>query len=140
MNRVQPVQEELPSQSLASDKPLFSVALPMPPSVNACWFNVKGIGRAKTKEYTAWIRAAQYLVLFKVAPIGTPVEIRLYLTFSKAARHCSDISNRIKPAEDLLVSSKVLEDDRAQIVRKVSVELDDSGVENTCRVEVWGYK
>lgn len=134
------VQEELPVVvSVASDKPLVTFALPMPPSVNACYRNVKMVGRVKTKEYLEWIKSCQWKVLFKSAPIGERVEIRIFLNFSKRAQSSSDIDNRIKPILDLFVASKILEDDRASIVRKVSVELAEILPQDTCFVEIRSY-
>lgn len=80
-----------------------------PPSLNNIYANVPGKGRVKSARYRTWQAAAGWDV--KAAKVGL-VEglVRLDLTVKKP-RNRSDISNRVKAVEDLLVNMGVLIDD-----------------------------
>lgn len=100
----------------------FTLQLPVPPSVNALYGNNKrgtGKGRYKTPAYRSWVAQADLWYLTQkrdVRPVTGPamVEIRLPLFVR------GDCSNRIKAAEDWLVSRQLTSDDRLN--RKVSIE------------------
>ena len=97
--------------------------LPTPPSVNALYRNVHGRGRAKTREYENWIKRADDLYLTQkrtIKPLTGPCEIAIRIPASTFG----DVSNRIKAAEDFLVSRGVTGDDKHN--RKVSIERDAS--------------
>ena len=80
-----------------------------PPSLNNIYANVPGKGRVKSSRYKTWRSAAGWDVkLAKVAKMGGPVLLDLTV---KKPRVRSDISNRIKAVEDLLVDMDVLVDD-----------------------------
>lgn len=96
---------------------MASYILTAPPGVNALYYNVPGIGRRKTREYTSWIKCALKELM---AQRARPVEgcAKISLSFPKS-RH--DIDARVKPSLDLLVRAGVLKDDAPKFVSDISV-------------------
>jgi len=87
-----------------------SFTMPVPPSVNQAFKNVRGRGRAKTKAYEDWLLYAyQCIRLQKVPPV--PGHIIVRIGFERESL-LSDVDNRIKLALDAIVSAGVIEDDR----------------------------
>lgn len=83
------------------------------PSVNALYRNVTGKGRVKTKRYKEWAMAAGWDVSQQTRGNAVKGPYELSLTISRAkARANSDLSNRVKGVEDLLVDHGVIEDDK----------------------------
>lgn len=120
----------------------FIVDLPLPPSNNALFVEaagrVRGSGRqrVKTPAYKGWLTDAGYLLNIAAARAG----VKLDVDDKKDARafpvnwgiwiradvdHQSDITNRIKATEDLLVSRKLTcgdqWDDRCTVERDRTV-------------------
>ena len=99
-----------------------TLRLPVPPSVNALYFNRKGgkgRGRIKTPAYRSWLAEADGWYLTQRRQVQCQsgklhIEIRL-----PPIR--GDATNRIKAAEDYLVSRGITGDDRHN--HKVSVEI-----------------
>ena len=99
-----------------------TIRLPTPPSVNDLFYNRKtgvGRGRIKTPAYRKWLAEADGWYLLQKRQVQCQVgrlniEIRLPLIRG-------DASNRIKAAEDYLVSRGITGDDRHN--HKVSVEI-----------------
>lgn len=98
--------------------------LPTPPSLNGIFRtagygkdNVKG--RIKTKDYQAWIKdcLTQILMIQKIKPVPGPVKLELFVG---GLRVNSDISNRIKAAEDALVEAKIIDGDDVRTVISVT--------------------
>jgi crossover junction endodeoxyribonuclease RusA len=98
---------------------VVTLELPYPPSVNAAYANRKfgkGRGRFKSKVYTDWLKEADAWFLKQKAEktIGAPIAgpYEAHMTFSRDKRRWnSDISNRIKVAEDFLKRGGLIEDD-----------------------------
>lgn len=98
---------------------MVTLFLPYPPSVNEAYANRKfgkGRGRFKSKKYTDWLKEADAWFLKQKAEktVGSPVvgPYEAHMTFSRDKRRWnSDISNRIKVAEDFLKRGKLIEDD-----------------------------
>ena len=85
------------------------IALPLPPSVNAMYRNVPGVGRVKTSDYKAWERKACAALTFASWDMpGRPYNVTLRFNVN----HQSDIDNRVKPVLDLLVKHKVIDGDQ----------------------------
>lgn len=85
-------------------------SLPMPPSVNALYKNVRGRGRAKTSRYLSWITEAGIeLNRQHVGTIAPPY--RVDYAVGRPDMRKRDVGNLEKPLSDLLVSMDVLEDD-----------------------------
>lgn len=102
---------------------MTALTLPMPPSVNALYFNRKsgtGRGRIKTPAYRKWAEAAGWQIIAQrperhVGPVSVSVEV-------EDAGPLADADNLLKALMDLLVSYKIIEADHRKIVRKVSIE------------------
>lgn len=96
--------------------------LPTPPSVNSLYYNRKGgkgRGRIKTPAYRKWLAEADgwYLTQKRqVQPQSGRLSIEIRLPSIRG-----DATNRIKAAEDYLVSRGITGDDRHN--HKVSVEI-----------------
>lgn len=90
--------------------PSIELTLPIPPSVNAMFRNVRGVGRVKSKAYLDWLGHAGW-VLRSQRPGAIKGRV-LVVVSAEQAGAASDIDNRIKALFDLLVSQGVIEDDR----------------------------
>lgn len=114
-----------------TDAPAMIVLrLPVPPSVNALFYNrsVRAgkngkhlTGRGITTQYRAWLKAADGWYMMQkraIKPVRGPCEIRIKIPPNKRA----DPSNKIKAAEDFLVSREITGDDRNN--HKISIEVD----------------
>lgn len=86
------------------------ITVPVPPSVNNYYAVVRGrkitsaAGRAWQRDAISGIRKQ----LKRIVPIKR--EVAIDATWFRA-RKAGDLSNRIKPAEDVLVKAGILEDD-----------------------------
>lgn len=88
------------------------------PSTNKLYANVRGIGRVKTKAYSAWIRTAlKELMVQRARPVEPPVSISLFLPETMRG----DLDGRCKAALDLLVRAEIIPDDNKKIVRSISM-------------------
>lgn len=87
----------------------ISLELPLPPSVNAMFRNVKGVGRVKTREYLDWAGHAGW-VLRSQNHGHMPGRVVILIS-AERPNAGADIDNRIKALFDLLVKHKVIEDD-----------------------------
>lgn len=100
-------------------KKLMMVSLPVPPSVNHLFANRKnGKGRIISREYAAWRQEAGYaLNLARPQPFGkAPVQVGIFIPDKTKG----DLDNRIKALLDLVVTHKVIDDDRQ--VKRISIE------------------
>ena len=107
--------------------------LPVPPSSNNMFFNT-GRGRAITPEYKAW-REEAGLMLRRQKPAAFVGRADLLIEIDeKACSASSDVTNRVKAVEDLLVAHGVLRDDSRKYVRAVTA----TWAENigACRVTI----
>lgn len=101
----------------------FRLDLPLPPSLNGMYRNVRGRGRVATEAFKKWkFDAGWEITLQDVVPIRVPYNLALYLPIKMRG----DIDNRIKGVSDILVVFGLIPDDRyAQVVsscRSVDVE------------------
>ena len=113
-----------------NDRLTCRLDLPAPPSVNALWRNVQGIGRARTPRYRAWATDAGWQLRAQRPPlISGPVEVPLAVGTPKRPR---DLDGYFKGVLDLLESGNVLTND-SQV--KILHGAFDAGVE-TGRVHV----
>lgn len=120
----------------------FLIDLPLPPSTNALFVEaagkVKGEGRqrVKTLAYKSWLRDAGYLLNAAAARAGVKLDVdekkeapafpvNWGIWIRADLDHHSDITNRIKATEDLLVGRKVTcgdqWDDRCTVERDRSI-------------------
>lgn len=93
--------------------------IPVPPSVNGMFANKaarggKPGGRFKTKEYKNWIAEAGWSIREQMTAEGCdPVPGRVLVVIGVERKSLqADIDNRCKAVLDLLVTQKVIEDDR----------------------------
>lgn len=92
----------------------------LPPSTNHLYFNAKHGGRVKTSAYDSWITYSGLSInRQKPQRINGPVQILIEAEDRHARR---DISNIVKPLEDLLVRMKVIHDDNAKHVRSITAK------------------
>lgn len=100
--------------------------LPLPPSVNNLYPTIRDrrtgkLRRIKSDEYKRWLdQADKWLTTQKrtLRKISGPCSILIRIPVSRA-----DASNRIKVAEDFLVSRELTDDDKHN--RRVTVEVDE---------------
>lgn len=83
--------------------------LPLPPSTNHLFENVRGYGRVKSKAYKQWIQEAGWeLAVQRAEHIAGWYELSIFLPASVRG----DIDNRAKALSDLLVKHAVIPDDK----------------------------
>lgn len=96
-----------------------AIHLPWPPSVNAMYRNGGYRGRSKSNSYKDWCNEAGWMLNSqKLTRFSGPVRIR-YTFGPKKGRY--DLSNFIKPIEDLLVTHRIISDDNASVIKRFTV-------------------
>ena len=119
----------------------LSFRLPMPPSINGAYANVRGRGRVATKTLRSWKAAAGASVQLALASIdqrpvfGGRVDVALRVPIPANGRN-RDGDNCLKATLDLLVSTGVIADDNWRRVRASSVEWVDDDLGGDCLVTV----
>lgn len=98
----------------------------VPPSTNGLFATNRKTGRRfKARQYVTWIKLSQAEIMMqRPAKHAGRVDILIRVPESQV-RASSDASNRIKAAEDLIVSMGVIQDDRKAFVRRSSAEFAD---------------
>ena len=99
-------------KDLLEMEPVLVLDLPMPPSVNDCYYNIPHGGRAKTKRYRTWIADCDAHILEsgqRISPIIPPYAVIYYI--DKPDKRKRDCANYEKPLSDYLVNRGMLEDD-----------------------------
>lgn len=87
----------------------MTLRLPLPPSVNAAYANIPGVGRIASKRLKDWKKEAGWQILIqKPQRVYGPYKLEIMIPRSTRG----DASNRIKAAEDLLVALRITPDDR----------------------------
>lgn len=92
----------------------IGITLPLPPSANNMFVNLKGGGRAKSATYKAWTEDARWHVIMAWRAAGKPewkdrpMEIHFRLGLEGRKR---DASNCIKALEDILCRELPIPDD-----------------------------
>jgi Holliday junction resolvase RusA-like endonuclease len=114
----------------------FEIDLPLPPSANALFKNLKGGGRAKTRTYKAWRDEARYHVITAWRAAGkpewaseAPMQVAVRLGLRGRVR---DAGNCLKAIEDVLVAELPIPDDRWN--DRILIERDESipGLARVC--------
>jgi crossover junction endodeoxyribonuclease RusA len=86
-----------------------SLSLPFPPSANRLWRAWKG-RNIKSAEYRKWLAlGAADLLAQEAEPIPGPY--RMTMIVNRPDRRRRDLSNLVKPVEDLLQSAGLIRDD-----------------------------
>lgn len=97
------------------------IILPLPPSVNALYFNVGGKGRVKSAAYDSWIGSAGLMLnIARVKPLLEAKKICFDIMVPEKMR--GDIDNRVKAILDLYVRHRIIRDDSN--VWKLSISRD----------------
>ena len=108
------------------------IRLPTPPSTNQLFANVPGKGRVVSKKYKAWrLEAGLKLNTQNHVGFGS-LPVQLGILIPQKTR--GDLSNRIKALEDLLVSHRLIDDDKQ--VKKLTIEYH---AEDTALVSVMPF-
>lgn len=101
---------------MSETAPAITVEMPLPPSANHLFVNLKGGGRAKSAAYKAWIDDARYHVMMQwramgkpVWPADMPMQLHVRLGLENRKR---DATNCVKAIEDILVRELPVPDDR----------------------------
>lgn len=94
----------------------------VPPSTNNLYANVRGKGRVKSRAYSDWLATAGLEA--KTQTWGRRLNASWKLSITAHVRTTRDISNLIKPIEDLIVKLGLAPDDR--FCRKVEAVRDES--------------
>lgn len=94
----------------------------VPPSTNNLYANARGKGRVKSLAYRQWLEAAGWSVKAQVQ--SRKLDAPWAITIRAHIRSTRDISNLIKPIEDLVVKLKLAPDDR--FCRKVTAIRDET--------------
>jgi len=104
------------------EEEIISIQFPYPPTANNLFFNRPGKGRVKTERYRTWLRAAGNDLLLQRPPkISGKVVVSIVV--GRPDRRKRDLSNCIKPIEDLLVAHGLIEDD--SLVESLSIRWGD---------------
>lgn len=101
---------------------MIQFEIDVPPSTNHLYANAPGKGRVKSLAYRRWLEAAGWEVKSQVQ--GRKLDAPWRLSVTAHIRSVRDISNIIKPVEDLVVRLKLAPDDR--FCRKVEAIRDES--------------
>jgi Holliday junction resolvase RusA-like endonuclease len=106
------------------------INIPLPPSTNNLFINLKRGGRTESPKYRAWKKEVSPILESVPAVKSYPVQLTLAVRVGKGWRSNSDIANREKAATDALVSAGILKDDTCKYVQRVVIELWDSETRN----------
>lgn len=92
----------------------------LPPSTNNLYWNVKGTGRVRTRQYNDWITQCGLLLKTQVTGRLTGrVDILIKAEDKHPRRDCDNLG---KPLCDLLVKVGAIQDDNSKFVRSVKTE------------------
>ncbi|EML7933895.1 TPA: RusA family crossover junction endodeoxyribonuclease [Providencia rettgeri] len=102
-------------------KPIISLTLPFPPSVNACWRNINGktLISAAGRKFRANAIAAVYEQLRK-RPKSITENVSVIVKMYPPSRQRRDIDNYLKAPFDALTHAGIWKDDDQ--VRRVEME------------------
>lgn len=91
----------------------FTLRLPLPPSTNALFRNVRGIGRVKASGYRRWLISASAYGITQKPPGGFPHFARDFeIIVLIPANTRGDCDNRCKAVIDLCTAWHIISDDR----------------------------
>ncbi len=102
----------------------IEISLPFPPSVNALFANVKGVGRVKTSAYRKWAAEAGWSLAAQ-RPRGIAGAYEIEITAFRPDNRRRDLGNLEKGISDLLVSQGVVEDD--SLAEKITLQWATGG-------------
>ena len=100
------------------------VLLPYPPTANNLFLNMRGRGRVKSPQYRTWIGLAT-VKAYQQKIQKTPGKVRVSYLVARPDKRRRDISNLVKPIEDLLVSVGAIDDDSK--IQSFEIAWDETG-------------
>lgn len=90
---------------------MISVTVSLPPSTNNLYFNMASGGRGKSPRYVAWIKQNEWLVALAAQAKKVDGPFRLVIEVGRPDNRRRDVTNLIKPIEDLLKRAGAIKDD-----------------------------
>lgn len=111
----------------------FWLLLPLPPSVNSMYRNVRGRGRVKTARYDAWIdTAGKLLNNQETAVYDQPVTVHIDVRLKD--KRVRDLDNLLKPLLDLIgpKGHRLIKDDSVQILQALSIRVCPEAADFDC--------
>lgn len=116
---------------------MLALKVPLPPSTNALYANVKGIGRVKTRAYRNFVRTAGlYINAQQPERFTGPVEIKISLP----ANNRADVDNRAKGILDVLVKCAVIKNDSPKYVKSLFITGTEAPPGPDCIVTITEWK
>lgn len=112
----------------------FPVTIPLPPSTNNLFVNVRGKGRVSSKAYLAWQEVAIPILAGMPKPPTLPVVVVISITSGTGGYF--DIANFEKAITDSMVKAGCIPDDSFKYVVGVYVRLHDISADGSEAV-VW---
>ena len=93
---------------------IWLLDVPVPPSANNLYRNVRRRGRVRTAEYSSWLQAAQLVIQSQVTRAIAARRPTDFFGINLIARinHRRDLDNLVKPTLDLLRRLGLVPDDR----------------------------
>jgi len=88
-----------------------TIILPFPPSVNSLWNPRKGGGWRRSDKYRQWLTEAGW-ELVRQKPVKIPGRVGVRIHAIKPDKRVRDLDNLAKAVFDLLVTHKIIEDDK----------------------------
>ena len=101
----------------------MTIRLPLPPSVNALYANIPGVGRITSRRYKRWLKEAGWQILIQ-KPQRVIGPYKLSITVPQKMR--GDIDGRLKAIIDLLWKHRVTMDD--SLCASVAIKRGDVSV------------
>lgn len=99
--------------------------LPTPPSTNALFLNVPGVGRVKSAEYSNWLSEAGWMLAEqRPGRIAGAFSVEIEVSRPKHKRRV-DLDNRVKGLLDLLTKHRVIQDDH--LVQSIAIRWREHG-------------
>lgn len=107
---------------------MFTVDLPLPPSVNGMFVRAhknSKYGKTLSEAYKGWRNSCALYIKSEYRKAGEPIIGQPYGVFIRlGVNHNSDIDNRVKPILDLLTTNLPIPGD--QWINRLMVERDQS--------------
>jgi Holliday junction resolvase RusA-like endonuclease len=113
------------------------ISLPLPPSVNGLFVNVRGRGRVRSEGYRKWALEAGWMLKAQ-RPGKFLVPVNISIEINPPNGRAFDLDNRNKALLDLLVEHQIIPDDSIRWVRKVSIQVVKTGA--PCTVELSSFE
>ena len=104
--------------------------------VDNLYVNAPNKGRRKTGKYRRWLSEALYPIKTAIPILRTPISIEVRIQGGKGFSIASDISNRLKAAEDALVKTGRIPDDNVRFVTDSRATFTPGDGEAHCQLVV----